>query len=169
MIDWGASGFRIGLFLCGLAAAGCGRAPDLSPPAILYGETECETCKMIVSEERFAAAACVVRGRDVHKAAFDDVGCLLQWLGERPPAEPALCYVHDLETRQWIEAARATFVRSEQLQTPMASNLGAFATSSAAAEMLRRGPGTILDFEQLRRETARGAARGIAASEGTSP
>lgn len=169
MIGWGTNGFRVGLMLGGLAAAGCGRAPDLSPPTILYGETECDSCRMIVSEERFAAAACVVREGVVRKAAFDDVGCLLEWLHEQPASEQTHCYVHDLESQEWVDASRAVFVRSETLQTPMASKLAACASSESAMAVLRRYPGTIRDFEQLRSETARGAAREVAASEGGTP
>lgn len=169
MNGWSANGFRVGLLLGGLAVAGCGRAPNLSPPTIHYGETECDTCRMIVSEERFAAAACVVGEGGVRKLAFDDVGCLLEWLQEQPATGQTQCYVHDLESREWVDATRAVFVRSATLQTPMASNLAACASSESAVAVLRRHPGTILDFEQLRSETARGAARGVAASEGRSP
>lgn len=132
-------------------AVGCGRSDDRSPPQVAYGQTECEHCKMIVSDEPFAAAACV-RGDDgVRKIAFDDVGCLLDYLKEKPDPAPVAMYVHDFKTLRWMPAAQATYVRSDKLQTPMASNLAACETLQAADALLAQYPGDVLTFDDLLR------------------
>ncbi len=132
-----------------LLAAGCNRATDLSPPAIVWGEHECELCKMIISEERHAAALAVREGRHVSKWAFDDAGCLLDWLCEHPPGGEWVPYVHDLTTGRWLDARTALFVQSERLETPMASQLAACASLEGAHRLLEQYPGRITSFDEL--------------------
>ena len=69
------------LVLAGLLAA-CGSPDPEAPPEIAYGLEECSHCRMIISEERFAAATRTAGGA---VARYDDVGCLLpSWRpGER--------------------------------------------------------------------------------------
>jgi copper chaperone NosL len=164
---------RFGLPLLGAAAllvAGCGRATDLSPPAIVYGEHECEHCKMIISEQRHAAALAVREGRNVSRWAFDDVGCLLDWLGEHPPAGEWTPYVHDLTTGEWLDARTARFVQSERLETPMASQLAASASQEGARRLLEQYPGTIVSFNDLlQARMRRGTSHRVAVRPRRSP
>lgn len=135
--------------LIALAVAGCSPPADLGPPAVAYGQTECDLCRMIISDEQFAAGAVVQTADGVKKLAFDDLGCLLNFLREQPGGS-VTCYVHDYETRAWLDAGRAVFLRSAALQTPMASNLAACQAQSAAETLRRRFPGDTMTFEQLR-------------------
>lgn len=134
-----------------LAIAGCRRGEDLSPPKIHYGETECELCRMIVSDERFAAAAVFKSTDGVKKIAFDDMGCLFVYMQENPE-QAVTGYVHDYDSRAWIEASRATFYRSEAIQTPMASHLAAFIDAAGTEAMQPRFPGKRVSFSELRAE-----------------
>ncbi|MBW7906336.1 MAG: nitrous oxide reductase accessory protein NosL [Phycisphaerae bacterium] len=147
-------GLIAGLAVAGLAA-GCNRGGDTDPPKIAYGQTECEHCKMIVSDEPFAAALVIVAADGhVTKYAFDDVGCVLDYLEDRPVSGRAIAYVHDFESKAWLDADAAVFVRSEALQTPMASNLAASATLEGAQRLLARYPGGIVRFAELRHAAA---------------
>jgi copper chaperone NosL len=114
---------------------------------------------MIISDEPFAAAAVIASSDGVRKVAFDDIGCLLDFLREAPRGARVTSYVHDYETREWIDAAQAVFVRSESLQTPMASNLGACKSRAAAAALVQRFPGVMSGFAELR------AAAGVSAGD----
>jgi copper chaperone NosL len=125
------------------AACGGGGSSD-GPPEIRYGLEECSYCRMIVSEERFAAALTAGTGR----AVFDDVGCLVSYLGERQVADPAI-WVHDHAARGWLRASGAWFVRDPAGGTPMGSGLVAFAERSAA-EAFAGGRGVeVLSWDQL--------------------
>jgi len=153
-----------------LLAAGCNRAADLSPPAIVWGEHECELCRMIISEERHSAALVVREGRHVSKWAFDDAGCLLDWLCEHPPDGEWIPYVHDLTTGQWLNARSAFFVQSERLETPMASQLAASASQEGARRLLEQYPGTISSFDELlQARKRRGPPPRLARRSGRSP
>lgn len=161
---------RIGaMFAAVLPAVGCGRSADFGPPAITYGQTECYQCKMIVSEEPFAAAAVIVASDGVQKRAFDDIGCLLDFLREAPTADRAISYVHDHPSHKWLDASRAVFIRSESLRTPMASHLAAAESSAGAEELLRRYAGTTATFEQLRTAAGPGLAADASMKERSVP
>lgn len=134
-----------------LTLPGCRRDADQSPPKIAYGETECEFCRMIVSDEPFAAAAVIRSGDGVKKIAFDDIGCLLDYMLENPQQD-VTGYVHDYDSRVWIEASQATFFRSEALQTPMASHLAAFVDAASSEAMQPRFPGKRVSYADLRAE-----------------
>ncbi|MGE0480583.1 MAG: nitrous oxide reductase accessory protein NosL [Phycisphaerae bacterium] len=152
-----------------LLAAGCGREEDLGPPAIAYGAAECELCKMIISEERFAAAA-VIRGpRGVTKVAFDDVGCLLDFLRDESRAARVFGFVHDYGSQHWIDADRAVFVHSDSLHTPMASHLAACDSSAAATELLRQFPGAVVEWDRLLAAARVDGAAESLSSERSSP
>lgn len=129
--------------------SGCGRTDDLHPPQIAYGQAECDFCKMIISDEPFAAAAVLQSPDGIQSLAFDDIGCLLQFLREKPSANRIVTYVHDYESHAWLEADKCTFVQSDSLQTPMASHLAACRTREAAAALSARFPGTLNTLEQL--------------------
>ncbi len=111
-----------------VATAGCGGEPAGGPPEIQVGLEECTYCRMILSEEKHAAAIVDATGT---ATSFDDVGCLVDHLRERPAA-PERIWVHDHATGRWIDAEGAFFVRGPQAATPMASGLVAFASRPEA-------------------------------------
>ncbi len=116
-----------------LVALACGDPHALAPPEIRYGLEECGFCRMIVSEERYASAVVDEAGT---ASPFDDVGCLLNHLTERPAA-PKRVWVHDHAGGGWIAAEQAWFVRDPQGATPMGSGRVAFASRDAAAAFAR--------------------------------
>jgi copper chaperone NosL len=116
---------------------GCAAGPPR--PAALDTRTEsCRSCRMAVSEPRFAAQI-VAPGED--PLFFDDVGCLRDYLksGARVAAG-SLAYVADHRTREWVEAGRAVYTRVAGLGTPMGSGLIAHAgATSRDADQTARG------------------------------
>ncbi len=117
--------------------AGCGAEPAAGPPEIQYGLEECGYCRMIVSEEKFAAAIVDAAGA---ATSFDDVGCLIEHLRERlaSPEKPAggasteSIWVHDHAAGGWIVAQSAWFVHDQRVTTPMGYGLLAFASRQQA-------------------------------------
>ncbi len=115
-----------------LLGCGGGDEPSAGPPEIRYGLEECNYCRMIISQEKFAAATLDENGTAI---SFDDVGCLVDYLraqrsGRPSPGEPAAAnnvWVHDHAGDGWIAAEPAWFVRDSRGLTPMGSGLTAFA------------------------------------------
>lgn len=139
--------------------AGCRRDDDLSPPNVIFGQTECAYCRMIVSDERFAAGAVLkLADGQVEKQAYDDIGCLIDVLQESPELTPLALYGRDYETRTWIPAETAVYLHSPQIRTPMASELMVCRSQAAAEKYQREFPGQLVTFAELRRRAASQAA-----------
>ena len=113
-----------------LLAAAC--SSDAPAPAALDTRHEaCARCRRRVSEARFAAQL-VAPGEEPR--FFDDVGCLRDFLRDRPRRTAReVAYVADHRTRSWVRAANAVYVRVEAIATPMGSHLVAFADATSLA------------------------------------
>lgn len=109
-----------------LTMGGC--APHA--PEIALDLDECRFCRMIIADDRFAAAATTSGGRTVR---FDSIECLAGWvLAEEEP--PRAVWVSDREhPGALIPAAEARFVRDTTLATPMRGGWQGFAIDHAPA------------------------------------
>lgn len=130
------------VFAC-FALANCGKQAG-GPPSIRYGKDLCDECRMIINEDRFAAAA---TGPSGQAAKFDSVGCLLRYRQSRPELEKI--WVKSYGTAEWLDATAAFFVFSEQISAPMGYGLAAEATKSAAQKLADEVHGRIFDFAEL--------------------
>lgn len=104
-------------------AAACASG-EVRPVPIENGDM-CSFCRMAISEKQFAAEIIAV---DETVLKFDDIGCLLRYRkagGDK--LQVAAIYFTDYDTRQWIKADSAVFVRSKNIKTPMGSGILAFA------------------------------------------
>lgn len=130
-----------------LTLTACGRNADAAPtpPTIHYGEDICEFCGMITSEERFAAAYVTSDG---HSHIFDDIGDM--FLAHLKMQEEVVAFfVHDYEDESWIRAETARYTLSDELPTPMASGLAAFASAEKATVLAEELDGEVLTFDEL--------------------
>jgi copper chaperone NosL len=132
---------RRSLLLATLLAAACGRGTD-APPAIAYGQVNCDYCHMSVEVERRAAQLVPVAGRP---RVFDESGCLLHALAVAGAPEPGdRLWVHDEATGAWIDARTAFFVLPSRPPAGMMYGVLAYADRARAAA--RRGEGRVVDF-----------------------
>ncbi len=129
---------------------GCGGRDDTGPPKLHLGSDVCDFCKMIISDQNFAAA-CVVRSTDgrVRSAAFDDIGCLLEY--QRTLADDAIerRYVTDYDSGAWLDATEVFYIQSPDVRSPMASGLIASQTQAGADRLAQRFNGSTHRYEQL--------------------
>jgi copper chaperone NosL len=136
---------RILTALAILAAAGCGRE-EAGPVPIAYGEDECSLCRMIISEAPFAAEARLGPGRF---EKYDDIGCLAERLDGG--AAPAAMWVSDHAEAVFKPLESMTLVHIEDLKTPMASGVAAFADRGAAERFLQGKRGRFVTMDDVRR------------------
>ena len=115
-----------------LAACASG---EIKPVPIEAGDM-CSFCKMAISEKRFAAE---IITDDERVLKFDDVGCLLRYRQQAGNGlKSAAVYVTDYDSREWLKADDAFFVKSGTIKTPMGSSLIAYGDKSkAGSECLR--------------------------------
>jgi copper chaperone NosL len=109
---------------------GCSGAPNDGPPKVRYGQDECVLCGMILTDQRHVAALRVTQEGEQRDLLFDDIGDMLEYERDNATLDVRQRFVHDFETRQWIDAADATFLRSEKIHTPMGSGIVAFAEAA---------------------------------------
>jgi copper chaperone NosL len=112
--------------LAALGAAACGGA--LEPAALDTRNEACSSCRMAVSDARFAAQ--LVAPGELPRF-FDDVGCLADYLKAGRAPKDAVAFVADHRTKAWVRADHALYSRVAGLATPMGSHV--IAHESAAS------------------------------------
>lgn len=135
---------------------GCAPSAVDGPPTIRYGETACAQCRMLISEDRFAAAA---KTHDGELQTFDGIGCLLRYAAEHPGAVER-SWVHDYESARWLDAQDAFVVRSQELTTPMGDGVIAVSTQEQAdrlAQALHGRSQRLTELFQSSRDQGRGS------------
>jgi copper chaperone NosL len=149
--------FFLLVLLVPLLAGGCGDGPR----AIQVGAEECAHCRMLVSENRFAAQLVTDRGRS---HVFDSIECMAEFLDdavEVPEDRVGSLWVTDFsEPGQWLDVGDARFLRSEELRSPMGLNLSAHATEAEAREHQAAFGGELLNWGEVRDLVAGTPVRG---------
>lgn len=126
-----------------VAAVGCGGD---GPPTVRYGHEECSHCRMIVNDDRFAAAARTPAGDSLK---YDDVCCLVDQAAENP-SRVARKWVRGYRSGRWHDADAVYFVFGPKLQTPMGSGLAAVESPAEADALAAEWGGRVLRFLELK-------------------
>lgn len=103
---------------------------------------------MAISQPRYAAQ---IVDKDGTAYKFDDIGCMAKFARQRKlmPALGAKIYVMDHAGADWLDAEKAVFVKSEAIDSPMASGLAAFRDASTAQSFTKSNPGQVLGFNDV--------------------
>ena len=148
---------RLFFVLLTLALVACA-APTVdpsTPPEIVYGEDVCDRCGMIINDERFAASVVVETApKEYEHLLFDDIGDMFAYTQEEGEHVKIVSYfVHDFNSKAWLDARSANFVKAGSLQTPMGFGLAAFAERAEAEIQAQTWQGEVLDFQQASQES----------------
>lgn len=137
--------FLLGLAGAGLAGCGGGGKSD-GPPKISYGKENCARCRMMIADERYAAALVNEDGAELH---FDDTGELVLTVQEEGASGKRI-WVHDYNTREWLDGTAAFYVMDPRRITPMATGIISFASRESADEFVASiGGGTIYTWQEV--------------------
>ena len=118
-------------------------------PVDIAAEDMCTHCKMAISAKEFAAE---FLNQDGDAFKFDDIGCLLDYLKEKPDAKIAAYFFVDYETKQWVKSNEANFVKSAEITAPMGGGLIAFHDRTKAEAAAAKFKGKKLNFEELTKQ-----------------
>lgn len=144
------------MYLIGLALiavlAGCAQGVTVpAPPEIRYGEDVCVGCNMIISDERYASAyAYEIETGRFESLPFDDIGGMVGYAKKHPDHNVVRWWVHDYNTKEWIDATTAFYMASDDLQTPMGFGVAAFAQQADAEAFAAELGGVVLAWEEAR-------------------
>jgi copper chaperone NosL len=137
-------GEKILFFFLLLFVASCGN-PEIKPVDIA-AEDVCTHCKMAISERQFASEIITTDG-DALK--FDDIGCMQDYLKEKPDTKAAAYFFMDYETKQWVKGDNASFVKSKEITSPMGGGMIAFQDKTKAEAAATKFKGQSLNFAEL--------------------
>jgi copper chaperone NosL len=99
---------------------------SVEPESLHYGKDACHHCKMTLVDNKFGAEIVSTKGK-VFK--FDDTNCLLNFIkdSQLESKDIAHCLITDFSSPGvLIDARTAFYVKSEQIKSPMGSNIAAF-------------------------------------------
>ena len=118
-------------------------------PVSLESNDMCSFCRMSILEKRYAAELIDTEGQ-VFK--FDDIGCMAKFIKQQRNSAPIqAAFVMDFDSREWLEAASASYVRSAEFKTPMSGGIAAFKDQSSAQAAVGKYHGTMLSFTEVTR------------------
>ena len=122
----------------------CSQQPD----RIHYGSDECAHCKMMITDNRFAAQLVTETGK-AYK--FDAIECLAEYTGaNKSELESAKFWISNFyEPGTWIEADKAFIVKSEVIKSPMGESLLAFEIEQQMQDHLAEYPGEEIAWQRL--------------------
>ena len=80
---------------------------------------------------------------------FDDIGDMIAYEREHKTLDVRKRFVHDHQTRQWLDADIAMFVQNERIHTPMGSGIVAFAGNSPDRSPTTQITGNVMNLTAL--------------------
>ncbi|MCX6350459.1 MAG: nitrous oxide reductase accessory protein NosL [Bacteroidetes bacterium] len=129
-------------FLASFSLTSCSTKPE----AIQYGEEACSFCKMGISDVKFGAEIITTKGK-IYK--FDALECMLNYTklsGDEVKAK----YVIDASAQgKLIEAKNAFYMYSQEMKSPMGTNISAFENKAKLIEAIAKYGGKELSWQDL--------------------
>ncbi|MEW6139892.1 MAG: nitrous oxide reductase accessory protein NosL [Thermodesulfobacteriota bacterium] len=144
---------KIVVVLCSVALglAACGGGGEAVPVDIHPEEDVCQTCRMLITDQRFAAECVMKKGR---AKKFDDPICMIRYfdmaktLGIAQREDVRAYFVKDYDTKEWMDAQKAHFVKANVV-TVMGYGVVSFKSKDRASQFANEYNGTILRFDDM--------------------
>jgi hypothetical protein len=105
---------------------------------------------MIINEERSCAGLLADGPAGRTQLAFDDIGCMLDYQAQHPESTVVAAYVHDCDSRQWIDASCAWYITSSRVATPMGSGIAAATSAETLVRRLSVSADAVCGYDRTR-------------------
>ncbi len=132
-----------------LLLSACSGKPDTGPVDIKWDRDTCARCSMVLSDRLHSAQvrATPVPGKRSKVYLFDDIGCALIWLEDKPWRDDPKTeiWVNDQHTGEWLDARSAHYVPGQI--TPMEYGLGAQSRAEEGSLDFARAKQRIFELE----------------------
>ena len=118
------------------------------PHEVHYGSDECAYCKMMITDNRFAAQAITETGKSIK---FDAIECMADYASEnKQELQSAELWVSDFNNPgDWLNIDNAFLIKSEVINSPMGESLLALDTEKELKEHLAEYPGERVEWQRL--------------------
>lgn len=129
--------------------AACSGQPDSGPIEVKWDRDTCHRCSMVLSDRHHSAQ---IRIKEKEKRSkvflFDDIGCALIWMDDKPwrEAPETEIWVNDHRSGAWIDA-RTAYYLSGQI-TPMEYGFGAQSDPAEGALNFEQARNKIFELEE---------------------
>lgn len=125
-------------------------ACEVAPQKIEYGHDACHYCDMTIVSPQHASQMVTKKGRSYK---YDAIECLVHSLQEDfADTEMAFKLVADFDRPgEFVDAEKAGYLVSENIQSPMGENLSAFDGNEAVKKAQENFTGEIFSWEELQR------------------
>lgn len=123
---------------------------NVEPQPLQYGKDACHHCKMTLMDKKFGGELVTEKGK-VYK--FDDVNCMMTFLDSDQVAGEAFAYkliIDYLQPEKLIPAEEAFYLKSDEIRSPMASEVAAFSTEKSMMEYKSKLNAIYLSWGELR-------------------
>ena len=121
---------------------------SVGPKPIVYGTDGCHFCSMTIVDTQHAAQLVTKKGKNFK---FDAIECMMNHLKEVDNSTIELFLVNDYDSPgDLIDATTATYIRCEEIPSPMGEFLSAFDTKSSADEIVAAKKGELFAWEGLK-------------------
>ncbi len=132
-----------------LPLAGFLSSCSTDPVPLQFGKDVCHNCKMTLMDKKFGAELVTTKGK-VFK--FDDINCLLSYYNAHEQEQAS--YAHKLVidfTRPGtlIDAGNSHYLKSDQIKSPMASQIAAFEDYELMKENKKKMSGIYLSWGEV--------------------
>ncbi len=121
------------------------------PQQIDYGNENCDFCTMTISDDRFASELVLNTGKALKFCAIE---CMVRDINRTEnytDDDVNNFYVIDMtKPNTLVPASDVVFLVSEQIQSPMGANLGAFENAEKAKELQKEWDGVIYSWDELK-------------------
>jgi copper chaperone NosL len=119
------------------------------PEPLYYGKDACHFCKMVLMDKSFGSELVTEKGK-IYK--FDDTNCMMNFLesdqiqGEVMAIKLVVDYS---QPEKLIPVEHAFFLKSDEIRSPMNSELAAFGTAQAMREYKKKWKAIYLGWGEV--------------------
>jgi copper chaperone NosL len=121
----------------------------VEPEPIYYGKDSCHACKMTMVDKRFGSELVTTKGK-VYK--FDDTNCMLNFLHSDQLKNQDIAFkliVDYSQPEKLIPVEHAFFLKSDEIRSPMNSEIAAFETEKAMNDLKRKWKAIYLGWGEV--------------------
>jgi copper chaperone NosL len=123
---------------------------SVDPQPLQYGKDGCHTCKMTLMDKKFGTELVTAKGK-IYK--FDDVNCMVNFINSDYLEDEKLEHILVVDYTQpgkLIRAEEAFYLKSDEIRSPMASEIAAFETEKVMLKYKTKLKGTYMTWGELK-------------------